>query len=594
MRAVLRSAVSGLVPLRPLLLLLGDRRRLVLVLFAAALLSGAADAVILSSLAVGAAALVNGTSTAHFDFGPVHADERLGVLLLFALAVAFVRLGLQVVLTRIPARIATGVLGRQGSLVFDAFTRASWSEQSRDREGFLQELLTMQAAQVAMGALQITTGVVALTNFLVLVGSALTLNVLAALIVMVAAGALFVLMRPLTNLGARRAEAVSQASRDYSGGVSEAVRVAGETYVFGSDAAQRARLDRLLARLQAPYFHVQFLAALVGALYQSLIYLLVVVALLILYLTKAGPYAGLAAVMLLLIRAGSWGQQMQAAYQRGRQAIPSLERIEQARERYITSIPQRIGRRLPAIDSIAFAGVSFAYEPGRPVLTDVSFNVARGEVIGIVGPTGAGKSTLVQILLGLRDPSSGSYLVNGLPAGDFAREDWHRAVAYLPQEPQLLHASVADNIRFFRELDDAAVQQAAELAGIDGEIRMWSRGYGTIVGPRADAVSGGQQQRLCLARALACQPEVLVLDEPTSALDPHTEMLIQRSLGALKQSLTLFIVAHRMSTLDICDRIMVIVDGRLQALDSADALLTHSDYYRRASSLVSGLSTAKR
>ena len=170
--------------------------------------------------------------------------------------------------------------------------------------------------------------------------------------------------------------------------------------------------------------------------------------------------------------------------------------------------------------SLAFEGVCYAYRAGVPVLSDVSFEVDGGEAVGVIGPSGAGKSTLVQLLLAAAGARRGRYLVNGVPAREFARDDWHRRVAYVPQEPRLLHASVAENIRFFRDIDDEAVERAGRLARIHEDIMGWPDGYETIVGPRADAVSGGQQQRICLARALAAQPEVLVLDEPTSALDP--------------------------------------------------------------------------
>jgi ABC-type multidrug transport system fused ATPase/permease subunit len=191
------------------------------------------------------------------------------------------------------------------------------------------------------------------------------------------------------------------------------------------------------------------------------------------------------------------------------------------------------------------------------------------------------------LLLRLRSPGEGAYLVNGIAAGEISQDDWHSRVAYVPQEPRLLHASVAENIRFFRDLDDDAVRHAGALARIDEDIMSWPDGYDTIVGPRADAVSGGQQQRICLARALVAQPEVLVLDEPTSALDPTSEALIQESLTSLKQQLTLFIVAHRMSTLDICDRVMIIIDGKLQAFDTIDHLTEHNTYYRTASKIAS-------
>jgi len=158
----------------------------------------------------------------------------------------------------------------------------------------------------------------------------------------------------------------------------------------------------------------------------------------------------------------------------------------------------------------------------------------------------------------------------------------------VPQEPRLLHASVADNIRFFRDIDDEEVQRAARLARIHDDIVGWENGYDAIVGPRADAVSGGQQQRICLARALAARPEVLILDEPTSALDPQSEALIGESLLGIRSNVTLFIVAHRMSTLEMCDRVMVILDGRLAGFDTKDALQRENSYYRHASQLAAG------
>jgi ABC-type multidrug transport system fused ATPase/permease subunit len=294
-------------------------------------------------------------------------------------------------------------------------------------------------------------------------------------------------------------------------------------------------------------------------------------------------------VILLLVRAASIGQQVQGAYQGLRQSLPFIERVQDAAQRYSASTPVTGDVPLASVSSLAFEHVSFFYRPTQQVLSDISFTVDGGQAIGVIGPSGAGKSTLVQILLQLRTPKQGRYLVNGRSADEFAREDWHRRVAYVPQEPRLVHASVAENIRYYREgIDDEAMERAARLARIHEDVIAWSDGYDTIVGPRADAVSGGQQQRICLARALAARPEVLVLDEPTSALDPQSEVLIQESLTALKSELTLFIVAHRMSTLDVCDRVMVIVDGRLMAFDMIEVLQRESSYYRMATTIAAG------
>jgi ABC-type multidrug transport system fused ATPase/permease subunit len=399
---------------------------------------------------------------------------------------------------------------------------------------------------------------------------------------------LFVVLRPLNNLGARRARALSQAQLEYAGGVNQANRLAEETHVFGVAEAQKGEVNRLIEQARDLFYKTQVVGRLTPAIFQSMVLLIVVGALQLLESQGAGHVASLSAVIILLLRAGTSGQSVQGSWQSLRQALPFIERLQDTRERYLASAPHDGTQGLERVASLSFEHVSFGYVEGRPVLSEIDFEVAGRESVGVIGPSGAGKSTLIQILLRLRAPDSGRYLVNGTPAEDYRSADWHRRVVYVPQEPRLLHATVAENIRYFREVDDEAVERAARLARIHEEIVAWPHGYETIVGPRADAVSGGQQQRICLARALVARPELLVLDEPTSALDPHSESLIQESLMALRDELTLFVIAHRMSTLDICDRVMVIIDGRLVAFDTIDLLKNENAYYRSASALATG------
>jgi ATP-binding cassette, subfamily B, bacterial len=554
--------------------------------------SGLTEAGILAAVAQVAATLVNGATRVHVSIGPLHIHATVGALLAIAFVLTVIRLALQVPISFLPARIAADVQAGLRNELFDAFTRASWAVQSRDREGHLQEVMTSQVLQAGQGALQAAILVTALLTFVVLVISALALNVGAAVVVLAAAVALFGLLRPLNALGSRRARALSQSQMDYASGIGEAIRVAEETQVFGVAAAQRSRIDRLTATAQNLFFHTQLLGRLIPNVYQSLIFLVLVAGLTGLYIAGSGDVASLGAVVLLLVRAGTYGQQVQGSYQFVRQALPFVERLQETERLYAASSPVAGERSLPRVRTLAFENVSYAYRVGRPVLSGINFEVAGGESVGIVGPSGAGKSTLVQILLQLRSPDDGRYLVNDVPVEQFAHEDWHRRVAYVPQEPRLVHASVADNIRYLRSLDDDAVERAGRLARIHDDIVEWPNGYDTIVGPRADAVSGGQQQRICLARALAAQPEILVLDEPTSALDPRSETLIQDSLIALKGKVTLFIIAHRMSTLDICGRVMVVVDGRLDAFDTIALLQTKNAYYRSASTFAAGISAS--
>jgi ABC-type multidrug transport system fused ATPase/permease subunit len=280
--------------------------------------------------------------------------------------------------------------------------------------------------------------------------------------------------------------------------------------------------------------------------------------------------ASLGVVVLLLVRAGTYGNQVQNSYQVMRQAGPFMQRLLEATERYDDAAIVAGAEPFKALTALSFRDVSYSYGERSRVLSDLTFEVRAGETIGIIGPSGAGKSTLAQLLLRLREPDAGEYLVNGVPAHSLSWADWAHLVAYVPQTPQLIHASVAENIRYLRHVEQEEVERAAKLAGIHDDVMTWSNGYRTLIGPRAAAVSVGQAQRICLARALALRPQILVLDEPTSALDRDSERLIQASLSALRGSLTLFVIAHGSSTLDICDRLMVIVDGRLATVEDLE------------------------
>ena len=572
-------------------LLIGEKRGTVGVLGISSVFSGLTEALFLAVISQIALALVNGSKkiterNGHLGF--IHLHTSVHKLLLLALALAIARLLLQIPLSVLPARIAADVQARLRKDLFFAFTRASWGVQSGEREGYLQETMTGQVMQATAGALQATGMITAFFTFIVLLATAVALNAAAAGIVLLATVVLFGALRPLNSLGVRRARALSKAQLEYAGGVGQASRLAEETQVFGVGEAQRLEVNTLIDNARALFFRTQLLGRLTPNVYQSMVYLILVGGLWLLADAGTKHVVSLGAVVLILLRAGSYGQSVQGSWQMLRQSLPFIERLQDTRERYLDSTAPVGDLGLPHVESLGFETVSFAYDPARPVLSEISFEVAGGECVGVIGPSGAGKSTLVQILLRLRAPLGGRYLVNGESADRYEMGDWHSRVSYVPQEPRLLHASVTENIRYFRDVDDEAIERAARHARIHEDIMSWPEGYGTIVGPRADAVSGGQQQRICLARALVGRPEVLILDEPTSALDPHSESLIQKSLTALRDELTLFIIAHRMSTLDICDRVMVIIDGKLVAFDTTDLLKSENAYYRSASALATG------
>jgi ATP-binding cassette subfamily B protein len=568
--------------LRPLC---GDRVAPVVVLVVASVCAGLAEAGVLVLVADVAAVMVTHGHRLSGGLGPLSANASLGLALFVAVGLAAVRLLLQLVIAWLPARISAEVQARLRRDLFDAFSQASWAVQSQQREGHLQELMTDQVNQATQVVIQVVGALSGGAMFLALVAAAFSLNAIVALLILASAIVLFWVLRPMARLGGRAARELSQANMNHAAGVSESVRLAEESQVFGTVTAARERIGNLIGVAQEAFFRYQLMGGLAQTTYQSLVILMIVGGLTGLYVTGAGHLATLGAVVLMLVRASSYAQQFQGGYQALNQVLPYLDRLQGAIAGYREAATSPGREPLPLIEALALDGVTFAYRPERPALRDVSFEVQAGEAIGIVGPSGAGKSTLVQILLRLREPDSGAYLINGQPASSFSRADWQRRVAYVAQEPRIMHATVAENIRFFRALDDVAVERAARLAHIHEDIMRLPHGYETTIGQVADALSGGQRQRICIARALAAEPDVLVLDEPTSALDMASEAAVQASLAELQEKMTLFIVAHRTSTLSSCDRILVLAGGEVEAFAPTDELTQSHTFFKSTTTL---------
>ncbi len=447
-------------PLVMLRLLAADHKWMAVAFVVGALASGFLESAILVLVAQVAATLVDGGTQLEADLGPFHPRAGLGVVLAVAGAAAVVRLVLQVAVAYLPARIAADLQAQLRMRLFDGFNDASWSVQAEERDGDLQELLTTQIVHATQGATQAGLLVTSALSFAALVLSALFLSVPVALVVVGAAWLLSFILRPLKRLSRRNGRELSASSLAYADGVSQAVRLAEETQVFGTARVQRRRMLGLADAARSAFFRNFFVARLSQYLYQSFAILLIVGGLAGLYWSGTGRIAVLGAVVLMLVRGASYAQQAHTSYLVLEQTAPFLDRLLVAEARYRTAALPSGGRPLDEVRSIVCDRVGYTYTRGTPALVDVSFEVASGESVGIVGPSGAGKSTLVQILLRLREPVSGTYLVNGRPASEMSREDWHRHMAYVPQDPKLLHSTVSDNIRFLRDIDDGAVERA--------------------------------------------------------------------------------------------------------------------------------------
>ena len=243
------------------------------------------------------------------------------------------------------------------------------------------------------------------------------------------------------------------------------------------------------------------------------------------------------------------------------------------------------GAALKLTDAIVFDSVKFTY-PGaeHPALLDLELTIPARSSMGFVGQTGAGKTTAVDLILGLLQPTDGRMLVDGLTLEEVGLRRWQKAIGYVPQQIYLADASVASNIAFGVEpehIDHQAVEKAARVARIhDFIVGHLREGYATEVGERGVRLSGGQRQRIGIARALYHDPQVLVFDEATSALDNRTERSIMEAVEELSGQKTLIMIAHRLSTVEACDQIVVLQDGRIKGTGSYKELKATSALFR--------------
>ncbi len=498
----------------------------------------------------------------------------LGLLLSSSLGAA--------ILSYASVRFATSQERELAARLLAGYLRQPYAWWLGQNSAILQQ--NVMSGMIARGVLEpLTTGLSRLILAGLLIALLVAVQPLVALSMALVLGLTYALLSYLTrrflgHLAGATQEALDRASQTSQEALSglKTLRVLGrEEELLGRFRSQGERISRNQAAWclasELPRFLLETVA--VGGLLG-----------LALYLSRTGSSARLLSLLSLYALAGyrlipalhivftSWS--------RLTFALPTLQRFHEGLASDARpSAQESVGLH----EQLSLDGVSYTY-PGaaRPSLCEISLSVPRNGSLGLVGPTGCGKTTLVDVLVGLLEPQQGQVCLDGQAVEPGQWPVWQRCLGYVPQDPFLSDASLLENIALaVAEPDPVAAERAARLANLHDFVLTLPEGYQTLVGERGVRLSGGQRQRLAIARALYHDPELLVLDEATSALDTPTERAIRDSVAALAGQKTLVVVAHRLETVRGLDRIALMEDGRVTACGTYAELLEKSPLFRQ-------------
>ncbi|MFZ9986097.1 MAG: ABC transporter ATP-binding protein, partial [Ilumatobacteraceae bacterium] len=493
---------------------------------------------------------------------PVLGDLDLSQAALVAAVLVIARLTLGLVAVRLQTGLTYRVNSALRRELGHEFLTSDWATQSSQQRGMLQHLVVQFPANITSLVHQTSSAFAGALSLVSLLVIALLIDVLATVVVMVALVILGSILLPMRRAVRARTRAAVEHQTAFNTAVAEVADMSLEISALGVASPAADHLDTLIENEMQAHRRVGLVAQSIPSVYTSLAYGAIVLAILALDAWAGDDLSGTAAVMLIMLRSLTYGQQIQQGATALQQLAPVAEKLETYRDQFRRGHREPGTRVVESVDRIQFDDVTFAYDGHEPVLRNVEVIIARGEVIGVVGSSGAGKTTFVQLLLGLLRPTDGRIRADGTAVRDISPESWHRLATYVPQETRLLDGTLADNVRFLREgISDEAITTALSLADLTLDSDRFPEGIHTDLGAAGRQFSGGQRQRLAIARALATNPSILVLDEPTSSLDSASEEVVVETIARLKGLVTTIVVSHRDSTLSTCDRVLRIENG---------------------------------
>ncbi len=514
-------------------------------------------------------------------FNFFHLNYSLKFLFIFVCFLLIFRVLILLLSNYIKIRIAAVYEEKTRIKLFKLTAEANWQFLLKQKLGYLDTILITNVQYGSLLLQYISNSLMIIASLVVFLLVAINISWFITLITIALGGVVFFIFKPFlykTRSLSREREKINRLTAHH---VNENILGMKTIKVMsaGGNIIDKAR--EYFEKLRELAIKTTFLSIITDALIQPIGLFFVFIIFAISYKTNSFNFAALAAIIYLISRIFTYTQQLQSTLYAAVTAVPYVQKMLDYSDDVLKH--REIDNGASSFkfeDSLELKHIGFNYVDGKNVLADVNFILKKGEMVGLIGPSGAGKTTIVDIMLRLFNPVKGEILLDGKNIDEIHLDEWRKNIGYVSQDIFLKNDTIANNIKFYSgSITDQKMEQAAKMANIDEFIQSCPEKYGTVIGERGLLLSAGQRQRIIIARILARQPKILILDEATSALDNESEVQIQGVIENLKNKVTVLLIAHRLSTVMNCTKLLVLQEGEIKEQGSPFELLKDKNSY---------------
>jgi len=516
-------------------------------------------------------------------FELVGVSFNIKFLLIFIATLFILKALVLVVINFIRISIIADYEEKTRTRLYKKFLNSSWGYLMKQKLGYIENVLMTDVRYGSTLLHQASATIMTFTGFLVYIFIAFNISVYITTVTLFTGAVFFLFLKPILYRTRKIAQKVSDTNKDIAHSINESIT--------GLKTIKSLLANKSIGDLgQEKFFELKKLrkrsfiyTEIVGTIIEPLSVVFITVVFALSFKSPEFSIATFGAVVYLIHHIFIYVQRMQASLNNVNESAPYVKNIinqeEEAEENIEISKEKKdnfVFERKLEVKNLSFSYNSKSVD----VLKNINFSISKGEMVGIIGPSGAGKTTVVDLLLRLFEPQKGEILLDDINNSSINLNDWRKNVGYVSQDIFLLNDTIENNIRFYdNSIIKQDIEKAAKLAYINDFIKSLPEGYKTIIGDRGISISAGQRQRIAIARVLARNPKILILDEATSALDNESEMMIQKFIEDLKGKITVLVIAHRLSTIMNSDKLISIDGGSIKEVGSPKKLLKDRESY---------------